>query len=229
MNVLTKAAQLLRESGRWGQLRGLAEEPLVFCQSDLFAENFIFDPQGRVVCIDFSEASIVPSSLAKFSVIVDNARLPIMEWVYLPTTDPSDNTGALHNIRSHLILTSCSLGDLGRSLPLGDDETQARLQRTIRRTVGAETLAIKDDKDIHGGLNKEAEENRTILPTKLSSSPDVGNAPNAAHYATNTSLLTDARSLPQSLSGIVQFTIRYPARTVMALLKSSGFQLSMHR
>ncbi|KAI1740860.1 kinase-like domain-containing protein [Xylaria scruposa] len=77
----------------------LSLEPMVFCQSDYWPDNFMIDDTGCVVLIDFCDVSILPSSFAscaaKRSLGFENLGYNIFERVWFPKTDGVDNTQAL--------------------------------------------------------------------------------------------------------------------------------------
>jgi hypothetical protein len=107
---------------------------MVFCQSDLFPDNFIIDTHSRITAIDFSDASIVPVSFAKYALVEHRLGFDISQWVYVPATDGVDNTGALQDLSGRIVMGSYSFAKLGRRLPGGDEETQDRIDRTLQRS-----------------------------------------------------------------------------------------------
>lgn len=59
-------SQFLEKTKRKVRVEHLSREPMIFCQSDWLPDNFIIDSDGRITAIDFSDASILPSSFAKY-------------------------------------------------------------------------------------------------------------------------------------------------------------------
>ncbi|EZF78139.1 hypothetical protein H105_00760 [Trichophyton soudanense CBS 452.61] len=51
------------------QLKGLSNEPMVFCYGDIHPGNFIINDDGHITIIDFSETSILPSSFARYAIV----------------------------------------------------------------------------------------------------------------------------------------------------------------
>ncbi|EEQ35141.1 uncharacterized protein MCYG_07960 [Microsporum canis CBS 113480] len=91
LNVfLEKARSKLR-------LKGLSNEPMVFCFSDIHPGNFIISDDGRVTIIDFSETSILPCSFAKYAIISSwhNPEYNIAPWIDIPGDEGVENTYAL--------------------------------------------------------------------------------------------------------------------------------------
>ncbi|KFY01215.1 hypothetical protein O988_02866 [Pseudogymnoascus sp. VKM F-3808] len=131
---------------RTARVQDLAREPMVFCQSDLFPDNFIIDADNRVAAIDFSDASIVPSSFAKYALVDHRLGFDIGQWVYVPVTKGIDNTQALLQVSGPIIMGSSSFSKLGKRLPGGDQETQDRF-----------TLALQHSRS---GDNDECSENK---------------------------------------------------------------------
>ena len=113
---------------------------MVFCQSDLFPDNFMIDEHHRVTAIDFADASILPSSFAKFALAADyRLGFDISDWVYIPVTEGVDNTAALGSVAAPMIMGSLSFWKLGSRLPGGDEETQNRVNLTLQHSRGEES------------------------------------------------------------------------------------------
>ena len=106
--VLTNPSdQFLKLTKREHRVRDLCFEPLIFCQSDLFPDNFIVDAgSGNTAAIDFAAASIVPSSFAKFSVMENRLGFDIQHDAYVPMAPDVDNVVALSVLSGMLILGS---------------------------------------------------------------------------------------------------------------------------
>lgn len=112
---------------------------MVFCQSDLFPNNFMIDAHHRVTAIDFSDVSILPSSFAKYALADHRLGFDISQWVYLPVTGGVDNTMALWAVSGSIVMGSYSFAGLGRRLPGGDKETQDRINRTLQHWESEES------------------------------------------------------------------------------------------
>ena len=104
---------------------------MVFCQSDLYPDNFMIDDAGHAVVIDFSEASILPSSFARASSRENRLGFDINEQVWIPTTEGVENSQALLAISGVMAMASDFLARLGRRLPGGDEETQDMIADSI--------------------------------------------------------------------------------------------------
>lgn len=91
---------------------------MVFCYSDVWLKNFFLDDQGNITVIDFEDASIVPSSFARF--VAANARekirRDIKDLVVVPQTDGIDNVATLHAIQGPSVIGGGSLSAVGRKL-----------------------------------------------------------------------------------------------------------------
>lgn len=88
----------------------------MFCQSDLYPENFLIDDTGHVVVIDFSEASIVPSSFASYCLHYNRLEFGVRDKVRVPTTDGVDNTQALLEASNAMTTGWVVFESLGRNL-----------------------------------------------------------------------------------------------------------------
>lgn len=119
---------------------------MVFCQSDLFHGNFMIDAHERVTAIDFSDASILPSSFSKHALADHRLGFDISKWVHLPVTEGVDNTAALWAVSGPMVMGSYSFTRLGRELPGGDTETQDRINRTLQHLGSEES----DENRKHG-------------------------------------------------------------------------------
>ncbi|KND91581.1 hypothetical protein TOPH_03825 [Tolypocladium ophioglossoides CBS 100239] len=99
--------QFLVMARREDRIKDLTREPLVFCYSDIWLGNFIID-DSRITIIDFSEASILPSSFSKHAVAwrESQIRCNISHLVVIPTTNGVDNTSALREATSAMAMRS---------------------------------------------------------------------------------------------------------------------------
>jgi hypothetical protein len=94
----------------------MVSEPLIFCYSDIWLDNFIIDENGRVVVIDFEDASILPASFANFVLAStrDKIKRNIRPLVHVPMTDGVDNTKALYAIFGPMVQGAGSFAKAGR-------------------------------------------------------------------------------------------------------------------
>ncbi|KAI0437484.1 kinase-like domain-containing protein [Xylaria telfairii] len=125
--------EFLKHARTTERIANLSLEPMVFCQSDYWPDNFMIDDAGSPVVIDFSDVSILPSSFASCAakwngIGFQNLGFDIFERVWFPTTDGVDNTQALLVARGRMPLRWAVFVQLGKMLPGGDTETQLRLE-----------------------------------------------------------------------------------------------------
>ncbi|OBT66410.1 hypothetical protein VE03_04874 [Pseudogymnoascus sp. 23342-1-I1] len=127
---------LLERARRKCRVHDLAREPMVFCQSDQYYDNFIIDANDRVIAIDFADSSIVPSSLAKYAAFGVGYRthFDFRKWVEVPATEGIDNLSAIAEASGAIVMSS-SFNGLGRRLPGGDEETQNRINLALQHEV----------------------------------------------------------------------------------------------
>lgn len=139
---------------------------MVFCYSDVWLGNFIIDDDGRIAVIDFSEASILPSSFSKYAVAWRQPQIKcdISHLVVTPTTDGVDNTSALLAATAPMVMSSSSFVTSGRRLlgqELGKDEddTFYRLLtdgqgRPVMKDKPKSCDSSSDDEGRHFGINR---------------------------------------------------------------------------
>lgn len=106
---------------------------MIFCQSDWFPNNFIIDSDGCVTAIDFSDASILPSSFAKYMLWEHRLGFDMHERVYIPATEGVDNTEALLATAGPMVMGPSSFSSMGRRFMGGDSDTQQRITDMIKR------------------------------------------------------------------------------------------------
>ena len=94
----------------------------------------MIDVDNRVTAIDFSDASIVPSSFVKYALFDHRLGFDIDQWVYVPVTKGIDNIQALLQVSGPIIMGSSSFSKLGKRLPGGDQETQARITLALQHS-----------------------------------------------------------------------------------------------
>ena len=97
----------------------MSQEPLVFCQSDLYLGNFMIDQHGNVTAIDFAFTSVLPSSFSKFAILaIDGSdEYPMLEWVNVPSANGIDNTAALCAAVAPMVMGPSSFATCGRRIP----------------------------------------------------------------------------------------------------------------
>ncbi|KAF2816687.1 uncharacterized protein BDZ99DRAFT_543407, partial [Mytilinidion resinicola] len=103
--------------------KNFAHEPMVFCYSDPWPENFILDlDRNLVTIIDFAVASILPSSFAKHALSARKIDANLDDLVNVPITNGVDNLEALCCagaliVQSASSFAPCSRRILGRPKP----------------------------------------------------------------------------------------------------------------
>ena len=125
-HVLYQFLQLCKRPER---VRNLTLEPLVFCQSDPYPDNFIIDSDdGHVTAIDFSEVSILPASFAKFAV-VDRRKAggALRRGVRVPMAEGIDNVAAIAMVAGKYITGAPNYVMVGQGIAGADEATQTRL------------------------------------------------------------------------------------------------------
>ncbi|KHO01885.1 Aminoglycoside phosphotransferase [Metarhizium album ARSEF 1941] len=105
------------------RVENLAREPMVFCYSDVWLGNFMFDDEGAITVVDLEDASILPSSFSRFVLAGTRAKIDrdISDMVVVPKTEGVDNTTALFAVARPMVTGSGSLATAGRKL-LGNYE-----------------------------------------------------------------------------------------------------------
>lgn len=100
------------------RIENLAQEPMVFCYSDVWLDNFIIDDRDRITVVDFEDASILPSSFSKFILAGTRDKIDrdIRHMVVVPETEGVDNTSALIAIARPMMMGSGSFAKAGRKL-----------------------------------------------------------------------------------------------------------------
>ena len=100
------------------RIEKLAQEPMIFCYSDVWLDNFIIDDEDRVTVVDFEDASILPSSFSKFILAGTRDKIDrdIRDMVVIPKTEGVDNTSALIAIARPMMMGSGSFAKAGRKL-----------------------------------------------------------------------------------------------------------------
>lgn len=107
----------------------------------------MIDTNHRLTAIDFSDASILPSSFAKHALADHRLGFDIRQWVYIPVTGGVDNTTALWAVSGPMVMGSYSFARLGRGLPGGDKETQDRINRSLQHWQSEESDESTESKD----------------------------------------------------------------------------------
>ncbi|KAI8944947.1 kinase-like domain-containing protein [Xylaria longipes] len=136
----THLNEFLKRVRRTERITDLSLEPMVFCQSDYWPDNFMIDDTGCAVVIDFSDVSILPSSFASCAAKRNglgflSLGFNIFERVWFPTTDGVDNTQALLAACGRMPIGWGMLAQVGRMLPGGDIETQWRIENSVNGPI----------------------------------------------------------------------------------------------
>ncbi|KAG8407743.1 hypothetical protein J3459_018377 [Metarhizium acridum] len=99
------------------RVKNLAQEPMVFCYSDIWLGNFILDDEGRITVVDFEDASILPSSFSKLVLAGTWEKIDrdIRHMVVVPQAKDIDNTRALVAI-SYPIQVCGGFANAGRKI-----------------------------------------------------------------------------------------------------------------
>ncbi len=101
------------------RVKDLALEPMVFCYSDIWLDNFILDQDAEsITVIDFSETAYLPSCFAKFALATGASKInrDIRDLVTVPTTEGVDNTEALYAVHGPMIMGPGGFERAGNSL-----------------------------------------------------------------------------------------------------------------
>ncbi|TWU78814.1 hypothetical protein ED733_007311 [Metarhizium rileyi] len=96
----------------------LAQEPMVFCYSDVWLGNFIIDEEGSITVVDCEDASILPSSFTRFILAGTRNKIErdIRDMVAVPSTEGIDNTSALCAVARPMVMGWGSFAKAGRKL-----------------------------------------------------------------------------------------------------------------
>lgn len=100
------------------RIKNLAQEPMVFCYSDVWLDNFIIDDEDRITVVDFEDSSILPSSFSSFILAGarDKINRGIRHMVVIPKTEGVDNTSALIALARPMMMGSGSFAKAGRKI-----------------------------------------------------------------------------------------------------------------
>ncbi|KAK3898785.1 hypothetical protein C8A05DRAFT_37620 [Staphylotrichum tortipilum] len=120
--------QFLQLTKQPEQVRNLAREPLVFCQSDPYPDNFIIDSDdGHVTAINFSEVSILPASFTKYAVVDRRkAGKALRRGVQVHMAEGIDNVIAIAKVAGKYITSAYSYVVVGQSITGADEAAQTR-------------------------------------------------------------------------------------------------------
>lgn len=133
---------------RENRIKNLALEPLVFCYSDIWPDNFLIDNDNTIV-VDFADVSILPSSFSKFALKTATSKMKcdMTHLVIIPMTDGVDNTPALLDVYSLMSMGSSSFATSGRRL-LGDEKNQdiKKVRQLLTNEQGSPvTVSFEED------------------------------------------------------------------------------------
>ncbi|OAQ66518.1 aminoglycoside phosphotransferase [Pochonia chlamydosporia 170] len=100
------------------RVQNLAQEPMVFCYSDIWLGNFIIGDDDSITVVDFDDASILPSCFSKFVLVGTRYKIhrDIRGMVTVPETEGIDNTSALFDVARPMVMGSGSFGKAGQKL-----------------------------------------------------------------------------------------------------------------
>ncbi|KAI0415921.1 hypothetical protein F5X98DRAFT_376301 [Xylaria grammica] len=121
----------LKGTKQKSRIKNLSLEPLVFCQSDVYPDNFMINDAGDITVIDFADVSILPSSFATFQLYNNRLGFNIRGKVWVPTTEGVDNTQALLAVCGRMPICRGLLENIAAKLPGGDEETQNRIENSL--------------------------------------------------------------------------------------------------
>ncbi|KAK6852125.1 hypothetical protein PG995_012250 [Apiospora arundinis] len=128
--------KLVRSTTSTLNITDLSLEPLVFCQPDWYAKNFMVDDRGQAVAIDFADASFVPSSFVTYLLSQHYNRLgeDVDGKVWIPPPEGTRNATALRYLSGRTMARSYDFYKTGEKVSGGDRETQDRIQRSLEET-----------------------------------------------------------------------------------------------
>ncbi|QKX57150.1 uncharacterized protein TRUGW13939_04258 [Talaromyces rugulosus] len=100
------------------RIENLAQEPMVFCYSDVWLDNFIIDDTDRIIVVNFEDVNILPSSFSKFILAGTRDKIgrDVRHMVVVPETEGVDNTSALIAVARPMMIGSGSFAKAGRKL-----------------------------------------------------------------------------------------------------------------
>lgn len=98
------------------RFENLAQEPMVFCYSGIFLDNFIIDDDNSITVVNFKDASILPSCFCKYALVAarHHIRRDIRGMVTVPETEGIDNMSALYAIGYPMLVGSGSFWKAGQ-------------------------------------------------------------------------------------------------------------------
>ncbi|KAH8807532.1 hypothetical protein F5884DRAFT_844472 [Xylogone sp. PMI_703] len=102
------------------------ERPMIFCYSNVWLANFIIDEDDRITVVDFTDASILPSSFSKYVLVGTKSKIgyDMSTCVKVPQTAGIDNTSALLSASGPMVMGASSFVSTGRRIPGGESQTQ---------------------------------------------------------------------------------------------------------
>ncbi|OAA53602.1 Aminoglycoside phosphotransferase [Niveomyces insectorum RCEF 264] len=110
------------------QSEGLSREPMVFCHSDWYIDNFMIDDAGGAVVIDFADASILPVSFARHMPWDHRLGFDVHNKVWFPDSErPVENSQAVSSVAGMMPIGLAFFSKLSKDVSGGDEETQKRL------------------------------------------------------------------------------------------------------
>ncbi|KXJ97237.1 hypothetical protein Micbo1qcDRAFT_229955 [Microdochium bolleyi] len=117
----------LQKTKRQGRVVNLANEPMIFCYSDIYLENFIIDKKGQVHVIDFADASYLPRSFQKLALFTSGEGLDdrTMALFDVASAVDIDNTAALLDAVGPMVIGFSSFVTAGRTVVSGVAKTHS--------------------------------------------------------------------------------------------------------
>ncbi|KAG8156858.1 hypothetical protein KVR01_013271 [Diaporthe batatas] len=103
-------------------LRGLSQEPMVFCHCDVNDGNFMINEMDEIVVLDFGMACILPLSFAKYITLTighDGLGRAVRPWVHLPDMGGQScaNADVLMGVQGPMIQSGSSFDRIMRRVP----------------------------------------------------------------------------------------------------------------
>ncbi|KFY72479.1 hypothetical protein V499_07388 [Pseudogymnoascus sp. VKM F-103] len=135
----------LRLTKRENRVHGLHQEPMVFCQADIYHGNYMIDADNRVTAIDFDLSSIVPSSLAKFSARFHNLGVDIIGKRTRGGDDETQNRinqALQHEVRDYPRSWGPTMGEVIAAQE-ANDKLGVEVDPSVRRYTAEEIKEIK--------------------------------------------------------------------------------------
>ncbi|KAK7990469.1 hypothetical protein PG990_014749 [Apiospora arundinis] len=110
--------KLVRSTTSTLNITDLSLEPLVFCQPDWYAKNFMVDDRSQAVAIDFADASFVPSSFVTYLLSQHHNRLreDVDGKFWIPPPEGTRNATALRFLSGRTMARSYDFYHRGKGV-----------------------------------------------------------------------------------------------------------------